>query len=355
MAGDTEKQLPPTWKRLREARRHGQVAISRDLSSAFGTLVATSVLVGSGAVLLSRMAREVVSTLHRLGDSPTRDLTIPDLTTVVYSSGILMARVVGPMALAAAAAGLFVSFVQTRFNFSLKMLEIKWERLSPATGFGRLAPSKAGLDTLKAVLIAIILGVMVWRAGKALTIDAPLMPFESPETSAQRSWHDITRLLWQTGFAFLVLGAADYGLQKYRFAQTVKMSHQEHKQEAKEESNPEVKGRIRKIQREMHRRRMLQAVAKATVIITNPTHFAIALEYDRSKSPAPIVVGKGADRMAAKIREIGRLHSIPIMENPPLARALFKECEVGDTIPGPLFGAVAEILAYLIRIKQLVI
>ena len=100
---------------------------------------------------------------------------------------------------------------------------------------------------------------------------------------------------------------------------------------------------------------MLKSVPTATVIITNPTHFAVALEYNRAKNPAPIVVAKGADLMAAKIREIARDHSVPIMENPPLARALFKECEIGDTIPGPLFGAVAEVLAYLIRIKQLVL
>jgi flagellar biosynthesis protein FlhB len=100
---------------------------------------------------------------------------------------------------------------------------------------------------------------------------------------------------------------------------------------------------------------MMKAVPKATVIITNPTHFAVALEYNRDKNPAPVVVAKGADLVATKIREIGRAHSVPIIENPPLARALFKECELGDTIPGPLFNAVAEVLAYLIRIKQLVL
>ena len=131
---------------------------------------------------------------------------------------------------------------------------------------------------------------------------------------------------------------------------------QEVRDEAKQnETNPEVRARIRRIQRDMVRRRMLQAVPTATVIVTNPTHFAVALQYKREKNAAPIVVAKGQDLMAAKIREIARDHTVPIIENPPLARALFKECEVGDVIPGPLFGAVAEILAYLIRIKQLVL
>jgi flagellar biosynthetic protein FlhB len=156
--------------------------------------------------------------------------------------------------------------------------------------------------------------------------------------------------------ALLAVGAADYGIQRWRVTKSLKMSHQEVREEHKqEEVRPEVKAKIRRAQRDMMRGRMLKAVPQATVVLTNPTHFAVALEYDRSKSPAPIVVAKGADLVAAKIREIARQHSVPIIENPPLTRALFKECEIGDTIPGPLFGAVAEVLAYLIRIKQLVL
>ena len=134
------------------------------------------------------------------------------------------------------------------------------------------------------------------------------------------------------------------------------MTKQELKDEARSgEGNPEIKARVRRIQREMFRKRMLQAVPRATVVLTNPTHFAVALEYKRDKTAAPVVIAKGADLIAAKIREIARDHSVPIIENPPLTRALFKECEVGDVIPGQLFGAVAEVLAYLIRIKQLVL
>jgi flagellar biosynthetic protein FlhB len=134
------------------------------------------------------------------------------------------------------------------------------------------------------------------------------------------------------------------------------MTKQELKDEARSgEGNPEIKARVRRIQREMFRKRMLQAVPRATVVLTNPTHYAVALEYARDKNAAPVVIAKGADLIAAKIREIARDHSVPIIENPPLTRALFKECEIGDVIPGPLFGAVAEVLAYLIRIKQLVL
>src|SRR5205085_3365000 len=129
--------------------------------------------------------------------------------------------------------------------------------------------------------------------------------------------------------------------QKWRYLSGLKMTDQEVKDENKlNESNPEVKARVRKIRRELFRSRMMKAVPTATVVLTNPTHFAVALEYKREKNAAPVVVAKGQDLVAAKIREIARQHSVPIIENPSLTRALFKECEIGDTIPGPLFGAV---------------
>jgi flagellar biosynthetic protein FlhB len=164
------------------------------------------------------------------------------------------------------------------------------------------------------------------------------------------------RLLWRAGFALLAIGGLDFGIQKWRLTRSLKMTKQELKDEARSgEGNPEIKARVRRIQREMFRKRMLQAVPRATVVLTNPTHFAVALEYKRDKAAAPVVIAKGADLIAAKIREVAREHSIPIVENPPLTRALYKECEVGEVIPGQLFGAVAEVLAYLIRIKQLVL
>lgn len=352
---DSEKKLPPTAKRRRDAKDRGQVASSRDLSSALGSLAATGVLVGTGSLLVSRLGQHIANMLRQLGDAPMRDIAPADLVPLVTAGGLLIAMTAGPVALAAAGTGLFSSLLQTHFNYSMKPLGLKWDRLSPSNGIKKLAPSKAGLDTLKTILIGIVLSILAWRIGKTLVGDAVNLAWASPLVSARRGWTDATRLLWQVGFTLLVFGAADYGLQKWRLTKSLRMTKQEHREEAKQDSNPEIKGRIRRIQREMHRRRMLKSVPTATVIITNPTHFAVALEYNRDKSPAPIVVAKGADLMAAKIREIGRHHSVPIMENPPLARALYKECEIGDTIPGPLFGAVAEVLAYLIRIKQLVL
>ena len=154
--------------------------------------------------------------------------------------------------------------------------------------------------------------------------------------------------------AFLAI--FDYALQRYRTMKQLKMSKQEIRSEANEsEGNAQVKGRIRRIQREMARRRMIDDVKEATVVITNPTHFAVALQYNRDSMLAPKVLAKGRDILAARIREEARTHEIPIVENKPLAQALYKTVDVGETIPAQLFAAVAEVLAYLVRIKQLML
>ncbi len=156
--------------------------------------------------------------------------------------------------------------------------------------------------------------------------------------------------------ALLMIAAADYGVQRWRHWTSLKMTKQEVRDEAKGEGgSPEMKARVKKVQRDMTRRRMLKAVKTATVVITNPTHYAVALEYNRTVSPAPRVVAKGKDLLAAKIRAAARDAGVPIIENVSLAQALYKGVEVGETIPADLFGAVAEVLAYLVRIKQLML
>ncbi|HEY2904424.1 MAG TPA: EscU/YscU/HrcU family type III secretion system export apparatus switch protein [Vicinamibacterales bacterium] len=357
MAGETgEKTEKPSAKRLRDARERGQVAISKDVSMALGTLAATSVLVGAGSFLLHRIVATFIGGLSHFGDSPLREVHGEDLVPLVISGGTLVALTAGPIAIAAAATGVLSSVLQSGFNVSASPLTPDFNRLNPANGLRKFAPSRAGIDTLKAIVIASILSVLAWRVVSTLALDAGGLTSASPLASANRLWSDTLRLLWQAGFALLSIGSLDFGLQKWRLHQSLKMTKQEVKDEARSgEGNPEIKARVRRIQRDMFRKRMLQAVPRATVVLTNPTHFAVALEYKRDKGAAPVVIAKGADLIAAKIREIARDHSVPIVENPPLTRALFKECEVGDVIPGPLFGAVAEVLAYLVRIKQLVL
>jgi len=226
----------------------------------------------------------------------------------------------------------------------------------PANGVKRFGVTQSGMDTLKTLISVAAIAIIGWISVKGLLGDSARLPWLSPVGAASVGWSHLQTLLWRVAWALALLALGDYGLQYYRTMSSLKMTKQEVRDEAKEtEGNAEVKGRIRRVQREMARRRMLSDVKKATVVITNPTHFAVALEYKRGAMTAPLVVAKGQDLVAKAIRERARKHGIPLVENKPLAQALFKTTEVGDVIPAGLFSAVAEVLAQLIRLKQLVL
>jgi flagellar biosynthetic protein FlhB len=176
----------------------------------------------------------------------------------------------------------------------------------------------------------------------------------APTALGVRAWDVMWRLVARAGLALLVFAGADYAVQRWRTMTNLKMSRQDVKDEARSsEGSPEIKSRVRRIQREMARKRMLTAVKRATVVIANPTHVSVAIEYRRDTMAAPVVLAKGQDHLALRIRAIARENGVPIVENIALARALYKTADVGDMIPASLFGAIAEVLAYLVRIKQL--
>jgi flagellar biosynthetic protein FlhB len=357
MANDQgEKTEKPSGKRLKDARERGQVTRSRDLGMAAASLATAGMLVNFGPGMVGRLLRVITSGIARLGLSPTQELKPADLTGLIVGGGWMLALVVGPVALAAAGASVAAAVAQGGFNFAPKAITFDLSRLSPANGIKRLGFKQGGVDTIKAAVTVTVIGILAWKTGREIFAQSPRFPWMAPATAGHEGWSRLTRLLWQSGFSLAAIGGIDYGLQRWRLMSSLKMSRQEVKDEQRSnEGNPEIKARVRRVQRDMVRRRMLRATKRATVVITNPTHFAVALEYRRDKGAAPIVVAKGQDLVAARIREIAREYSVPIVENPPLARALHKGAEVGDTIPADLFGAVAEVLAYLVRIKQLML
>jgi flagellar biosynthesis protein FlhB len=351
-----EKTEKPTPKKLKEAKEKGQVARSRDLSMAVSTLAATAVLAAAGPTLAHRLSDHLAEALTFVASVGARDVQPEDLLPLVFQNASFVATSVGPIAIIAALAGVAAAAAQGGLNFAPEALQIDLTRLSPANGLKRLAPKLSWVDLLKTIVTTVALGAIALQIGQLLAIDAVRFPWMSTGDAAAYGWASTQRLLWRGGFALAAIGAADYGIQRWRLMSSLKMTKQEIRDEAtSNEGNPHVRARVRKIRREMGRRRMLRATARATVVVTNPTHYAVALEYRRQKHRAPVVVAKGRDLLAQRIREIARTSGVPIVENPPLARALHQGTEVGDTIPAPLFGAVAEILAYLIRIKQLVI
>jgi flagellar biosynthesis protein FlhB len=349
----TEK---PTARRLREARRKGQVARSRDLVQS-GTLAASLVaLMWLGANVVTGLGGAVRHGLTGLHRFPGHDLRTDEMTTLALSGLWTLTVLVGPIALTAVVTMLGLFGAQGGWVFASEALQLKFSRLNPVNGLKKLGLSTGGIDTVKMVLLVIVLGFLGYRTVYGAIGQSARFGRLSPFEAGQAGWLDAARLLKQSAFAMLVFGAGDYAIQRWRLMRSLKMTKQEVKDDMKlAEGNPEIKARIRRIQLTQARQRMLKAVPKATVVITNPTHFAVALEYRRAALAAPRVVAKGQNHLAQKIKAIAREHGVPMVENVPLAQALYKSTEVGDFIPADLFEAVAEVLAYLIRLKQLVL
>ncbi|MEZ5284208.1 MAG: EscU/YscU/HrcU family type III secretion system export apparatus switch protein [Vicinamibacterales bacterium] len=349
-----EKTEKPSAKRLKDAREKGQVARSQDLVAALALMGVSLALARTGAEGFRQMAVRMANGLSHLGDAARATIELHDLANQAVTDLLVLGMVSGPIVLTAASVALFVNFAQTGFLFAPERLTPDWNRLSPANGLKRLKPSQSGLDLIKALLAATIVAVLAWQIIREVLTDAPRMVWLGPGAAAAAGWGHLEDLLRHAGLALLLVAGADYGLQRWRHFANLKMTKQELRDESKSnEGNPQMKARVRRVQREMTRKRMISAVKTATVVITNPTHYAVALEYRRETMLAPIVVAKGKDELAQRIKKVAREAGVPMVENVPLAQALYKGAEVGDSIPGPLFGAVAEILAYLIRIRQL--
>lgn len=356
MSDNGERTEQPTGKRLKEARDRGQVARSRDLSVALSSLSLTMALASLGPGIVAQMATRMVAGINRMGDRPLDPINPGELMQAVFADGKTVAMSVGPLMLVAAIVGVLGTVGQTGWVFATESLKLKWENLSPAKGLKRLGPSQGGLEFLKAFIAVSALSTIAWKIVNVQLHDGGLVARMSPADAARYGWESVRQLLWQGALAMMVLGVGDFLVQRWRTTSSLKMTKQEVKDEHKsQEGSPQIKARIRMIQRQMIRRRMLKAVKTATVVVTNPTHFAVALHYDRATMTAPIVVAKGADHLAQRIKAVAREHGVPMVENVPLAQALYKGAEIGDVIPGPLFGAVAEVLAYLVRIRQLVL
>lgn len=351
-----ERTEKPSAKRVKDARERGQVARSADLSGAIALIGITLALAWLGTDVAAATGDRLMAGLNGIGDLARTDVHVGTLTTLFWDDARLLARLAGPPALIAMAASLLASVVQVGWSFSPKALHLNWERLSPAQGFRRLSPSVSGTELAKAVIGIAAVGSIGYSLVYAFYGESPRLMAMTPAQSSAYAWDRLWHLLWQASLALAFLGAGDYGLQYWRWYQQQKMTRQEVRDESRmNDGNPEIKSRVRRIQREMGRKRMLQSVKTATVVVTNPTHFAVALEYRREHMAAPVVVAKGQDELAARIRALAREHNVPIVENVTLARALYATAEVGDVIPAPLFGAVAEVLAYLVRLKQLVL
>lgn len=351
-----DKQEKPTPKRLKDAREKGQVARSRELGAAFGLCATALALTWLGGRLATAMAGRIAGGLATLDRHAATTVSPAELTGVMADNVWWLAVTLAPLSCVVLVAAVGGFAMQGGMEFAPKALKLHWDRLALSHGLSRFKPSKSGADVVRAILALVVVAALTVPVLRDLLARSPELVVLSTHEAAAIGWQELWRVLWRGSLALLLLGAADFLWQRWTWVRGLKMSKQEVRDELKQqEGSPEVRARLRRIQRDMARSRMLSQVKTATVVLTNPTHVAVALRYDRSRMAAPMVVAKGADAVAARIRALAREAGIPIIENPPLARALHASAELGDPIPATLFTAVAEVLAYLVRIRQLVL
>lgn len=346
MAHDNKTEQP-TEQRRKKARERGQVARSRDLSGAFATLACVVVL-SWGATRWA--ARWLAFSSSVLNYSATHDLARPSPLLIWTASEVLYSTAI-PITTAWMLA-IVVSLAQGGFVFAPAALAPKLERLSPGSKLSQLFSVQALASLLKASVPAAIITyliVSVCQREWSTLLNASTLGFRVYVAFLVAIAFEIA---WKSSLAMLIWSVADYLLVRQKFESDLKMSREEVREEMKQsEGNPQVKGRIRRLQRQARRSRMMKDVAKATVVIVNPTHFAVAIEY-RPDMAAPVVVAKGRNRIAEQIKEIARWNDVPITENPPLAQALYRTVKLGQQIPSKLYTAVAEILAFVFRMQS---
>lgn len=345
-----ERTEQPSSKRLQEAREKGQVCKSVEVSTCFlfiATVVSFYFYIPSVASRLSQTMSYYLGDLARWDGTQSSLLAI--FNTAVIQLGIMLLPILGVFL----AIGIASNILQVGFVFSSESLVPKFSRLNPITGFKNKFLSLRSLELL--IKNVVILLVIIWVAYRAILREIPIFP---PLMNSDVSVIVLTlfrssmHILWDFLWVFIVIAAADYTFQRWQHTKDLMMTKEELKEEFKHtEGNPIIKSRIRSIQLHMARRRMMKEVPKADVVITNPTHLAVALKYERGKMIAPVVIAKGAGFLAEKIREVARTSHIPIVEDKPLAQALYKTVQIGDVIPEEWYKAVAEILAYVYRLK----
>jgi flagellar biosynthetic protein FlhB len=347
MADNGQRTEQPTPRRLQRARREGSFPSSREFVSSIQFLGVVVLAVLFGSAWLIYTARATRSLLARAFTTEltaaalialTRNVIVPELAPLIAAGAGLVLLV------------LFTQLATTRMGISVAKLAPDFKRLDFLKRFSGVPAQNIPLF-IQALLLLPLVGLIVYYE-LAENLGAFLeLPWMAPLAAATRVGRTLETLLWRTALLFLVVGVADLFWQRHRYTKQLRMTKQEVREDAKEqEASPHVKSRIHRLQRELSRRMMMREVPTATAVIVNPTHYAVALRYSMQSGAAPKVVAKGKNYLAARIRRIAVEHGVPIVENAPLAQALYKSVEVGQEIPRHLYRAVAEILAYIYRL-----
>lgn len=344
-----EKTERATPRRRQEARREGRIPRSPELTSAV-TLVA--LLVGLrlvGGRILSGWTDMMQQTL---GNAATADFTQQSLIGLLDGELLDFVKLILPLIAIALVVGVLVSFMQVGAVFLPNHLVPDFNRINPVSGFRRLFSLKSSVEALKSLLKLAVVGLVAYMALHGSTAKIAMLGQVSINSYPSVVGQIVFQMGIEISILMVLIGALDFMFQRFEFEKSIRMSRQDIKDEMKQqEGDPLVRGRIRQRGRAIAMQRMMAAVPKADVIVTNPTHFAVALQYDASKNAAPVVVAKGSDELARRIRQAATDAGVPIVENKPLAQTLWKTVEIGEAIPDSLYQAVAQVLAYVYRLK----
>lgn len=345
-----DKTESPTAQRLQKAREEGQIPRSKELTSVLIMLVGVCILWFGGASFGHRLSSVLSSGLrfdHKIISD--QNLILGQIIIMLKTALIgMLPLLVGVVIIALVAPVMLGGLV-----FSTKTLAFKFSKLNPISGIGRLFSAQVGAELVKALMKALLMGgvagLFLWQHWP----DMMRLMSESPMTAMSSAMNLAGLCALLVSLSIIPMVGFDVFWQIYSHLKKLRMSRQDIRDEFKQsEGDPHVKGRIRQMQRSAARRRMMADVPKADVIVTNPTHYSVALQYDENKMSAPKVVAKGAGAVALRIREIGTENRVPILEAPPLARALYRHAEIGQQIPGQLYAAVAEVLAWVWQLKR---
>ena len=343
-----EKTEEPTAKKRADARKKGQVGRSQELNTAFVLLVGFFTL----KLLWDSIYLSIASYTTYVFTNLNQSVDTENIIHIFIGIIVVLAKTAFPIMFAIMLIGLAINFFQVGLTFNTESIEFKLDKLNPINGFGRIFSKRSLVELAKSFFKILVIGFFLYRFIHEQILAMPQFMFFDLTTSLAL----VAEIIFQMAFivigVIMIMALMDYGYQKWQTTQDLKMTKQEVKDEMKQsEGDPQIKGKIRQKQRQMAMARMMKEVPKADVIVTNPTHYAIALSYQQGMS-APLVVAKGQDLVAQRIKEIAREARVPIIENKPLARAIYAAVQIGDAIPQELYQAVAEVLAYVYRLKH---
>ncbi len=345
-----ERTEKATGKKRQEARKKGQVAQSREISSAMILLTALGVFYFAGSWIFWNLSGIISGVFQNIGSLRFAGITDASAFSIEYFSQFML--VLLPIFMPLAVVGFVANVMQVGFLISSEAIALKPSKLNPISGMKRFVSLKSMVELGKSIIKVLFIAGIAYLLVKSEIQEFPMLIHREVGQILVFIARVSLKVCFFVCVALIVLAIVDYIYQRWQYEQDLKMTKQEVKDEQKQTyGDPKVKARIRGVQMEMARRRMMEAVPEADVVITNPTRLAVALKFDAREMIAPRVLAKGAGHIAGRIREIAREHQIPVVEEKPLAQALYKMVEIGDYIPAELYRAVAEVLAYVYRLK----